>query len=338
MLSKREETEGEKIPSTSAEKQTALQGRDRGLAMRARLTPLGFMAPAGLLVILFFFIPMVLIIYLSVTNLATTNFTTNVFEMEFIGTENFERIMNDQFAPKIFFNTLFYVITTLSLFNVGLALAISLLTAHISRRAGFIFRALWLLPRITPSVIYVLMWKRMIADPPFGILNQFNSLLGNRNVPYYQDHPWVFVVVVNGFIGASFGMIIFTSAIESIPKDLMNASLVDGSSIMQRIRYIILPLLRWPLLFVVTYQTLSLLTSFEYILLLTVGGPGVFQTEVWALTAYSRALNTYFANAQWGYGSAFAVVLVVIGIVMATIYMRVFRFDELVAEPKIEGL
>ncbi|MBN1454591.1 MAG: sugar ABC transporter permease [Anaerolineales bacterium] len=326
------------VPSASAEAPITSPDRDRGLALRARLTPFGFMAPAGVLVILFFFIPMVLIIYLSITNLATMNFTTNIFRMEVVGTENFERIMKDQFAPKIFFNTLFYVLATLSLFNVGLALVISLLSTHTSRRAGFIFRALWLLPRITPSVIYILIWKRMMADPPFGILNQFNSWLGQPSVPYYQEHPWVFVVIVNGFVGASFGMIIFTSAIESIPKDLMNASLVDGSSMMQRIRYIILPLLRWPLLFVITYQTLSLLTSFEYILLLTVGGPGIYQTEVWALTAYSRALNTYFANAQWGYGSAFAVVLVVIGIIMATIYMRVFRFDELVAEPKIEEL
>jgi inositol-phosphate transport system permease protein len=323
----------ENVPSTSAN-----VTRHRALAVRARLTPFGFVAPAGLLVLLFFFIPMVLIIYLSITNLATINFTTNVLKMEVVGTENFERITNDQFAPKIFFNTLFYVLATLSLFNVGLALVISLLSTHISRRAGFIFRALWLLPRVTPSVIYIVIWKRMMADPPFGILNQFNSWLGQPSVSYYQDHPWVFVVIVNGFVGASFGMIIFTSAIESIPKDLLNASLVDGSSMMQRIRYIILPLLRWPLLFVITYQTLSLLTSFEYILLLTVGGPGIYQTEVWALTAYNRALNTYFANAQWGYGSAFAVVLVVIGIIMATIYMRVFRFDELVAEPKIEEL
>jgi inositol-phosphate transport system permease protein len=145
------------------------------------------------------------------------------------------------------------------------------------------------------------------------------------------------VIIVNGFIGLSFGMIIFTSAIEAIPKDLMNASLVDGSTLLQRVRYVILPMLRWPLLFVVTYQTLSLLTSFEQILLLTNGGPDHYQTEVWALTAYHRALSNYFGNAQWGYGSAFAVVLVIVGVVLAVIYMRVFRFRELVAEPKIEG-
>ena len=121
---------------------------------------------------------------------------------------------------------------------------------------------------------------------------------------------------------------------------MLNASLVDGSNTLQRIRYIILPLLRWPLLFVTTYQTLSLLTSFEYILLLYPdGSPGfAYNTEVWALTAFRRALSNYFGNAQWGYGSAFAVVLVVVGVVLAFVYMRFFRFDELVAEPRIEDL
>jgi len=312
--------------------------------MRARLTAYGFLAPAGFLVLVFFFIPMLLILFLSITNLATTNFTTDVWRMAtsrdpkyIVGLDNFERMFADEFAPKILFNTLFYVLATLLLFNVGLGLVIALLTAHVDRRAGFLFRALWILPRITSPAVYILMWKRIVAASPFGILNQFNELLGRPEANYFQGEAWVFIVMLNGFIGASFGMIIFTSAIESIPKDLMNASLVDGSTIMQRVRYVILPLLRWPLLFVTTYQTLSLLTSFEYILLFNSGGPAS-QTEVWSLAAYNRALNTYFANAQWGYGSAFAVVLVIIGVVMATVYMRVFRFNELVAEPKIEVL
>lgn len=342
----------------AAEGSLAAPARSRRQTLRAQLTAYGFLAPAGCLVILFFFIPMLLILFLSITNLSTTNFTTDVVGMlrsdidldlgsfsivvdepkYIVGLANFERMFADEFAPKILFNTLFYVFCTLIFFNVGLALVISLLTAHINRRAGFFFRALWILPRITSPAVYVMMWRRIIAVAPFGIINQFNQALGRPEVNYYQDDPWVFVILVNGFIGASFGMIIFTSAIELIPKDLLNASLVDGSSVFQRIRYVILPLLRWPLLFVVTYQTLSLLTSFEYILLLTGGGPGLYQTEVWSLTAYNRALNTYFANAQWGYGSAFAVVLVAIGVIMAILYMRVFRFNELVAEPKIEVL
>jgi inositol-phosphate transport system permease protein len=97
-------------------------------------------------------------------------------------------------------------------------------------------------------------------------------------------------------------------------------------------------MIKWPILFVITYQTLSLLTSFEQILLLTDGGPGLYRTEVWALTAYHRALSNYFGNNQWGYGSAWAVILVIVGVFAAVIYMRVFRFDELVEEPKIDLL
>ena len=314
------------------------EDRSRIRTLRANLTAYGFLAPAGLLVIIFFLLPVGIIIYLSMTNLFTSNFTTSLPAMEYIGLENYRILMNDQFAAKIFYNTVFYVLVTLGLFNVSLALIVSLLTTHINRQAGFVFRALWILPRITASTVYIMLWRRLVVEAPYGIVNQFNTLFSQPTHNYLSEHPWEIVILVNGFIGVSFGMIIFTSAIESIPKDLMNASLVDGSTIMQRIRYVILPLLRWPLLFVVTYQTLSLLTSFEQILLLTDGGPGLYDTEVWSLTAYHRALSNYFGNTQWGYGSAFAVVLVLLGVVMAIIYMRFFRFGELVAEPKIEVL
>lgn len=218
------------------------------------------------------------------------------------------------FFPKILRNTFQYVALTLLFFNVGLALLLALLTAHVSRRVGFLFRLLWLLPRITPSVVYIVMWQRIAQQPPYGILNQFLGWLGVENQPYWiPEAPWVFVVLVNGFVGASFGMIIFTSAIEAIPADLIIAAKVDGAGSLALIRDITLPLLRWPLLFVVTYQTLSLLVSFEYILLLTNGGPGLFTTEVWALTAYKRALQTYFGSNQWAYGAAWGFVLVLIG-------------------------
>jgi len=146
------------------------------------------------------------------------------------------------------------------------------------------------------------------------------------------------IILANGFVGASFGMIIFTSAIESILPDYLMAAKVDGASTLQTIRYIILPMIKWPILFVLSYQTLSLLASYEYILLLTNVGPGFYTTEVWSLYAFHLALSNYFGNVQFGYGAALAAVLVVIGIITSVIYLKVFRFRELVAEPKIEVL
>jgi inositol-phosphate transport system permease protein len=332
---------------------------------REFLVASGFMTPAGLLVLVFFFIPIILIVYMSFTNLkSATMMDPNVWHV--LSLDNYRTLFSDRFFPKILKNTFFYVAVTLTVFNVGMALLIALLTTHIDRRAGFLFRMLWLLPRLTPPVIYVMMWRRIGGASPFGILNAFidwisakigliNSLvewLGIKGLnwaakskpllaaipPIFEglSPAWTFVILVNGFVGASWGMIIFTSAIEAIPSDYLMASKVDGAGMWQTIRHVIIPMIKWPLLFVTTYQTLSLLTSFEYILLLTRGGPGLYHTEVWALTAYKRAFATYFGSGQWAYGAAWAVILVIIGVAMSIIYLRIFKFSELVQEPKIE--
>lgn len=308
----------------------SLSFRDR---WRSIAGPGLFMAPATLLTVAFFFIPVLVLLAISMTNMSSS---TGLRNYEWIGLENYSKILTHPNMPTILGVTIFYVVVTLIFFNVGLALVVALLSTHVPRRAGFFFRTLWLLPRLTPSVVYIMMWKFIAADAPYGILNQhLLAPLGVEPQNWLPVQPWVFVILTNGFIGASFGMILFASAIESIPKDYMIAALVDGCNIWQRIRYVILPALRWPLLFVTTYQTLSLLTSFEQILLLT---DGQFGTEVWSLWAYHRALNNYFGNFQWGFGAALAMALVVIGIVAAVAYMRYFQFDELVQEPRIEAL
>ena len=301
--------------------------------LRRMSSPLLFMSPAVLLTVIFFFVPVIILFRTSLTNMTTA---TGLKNYEMIGFENYLTILKHPSTPANLWTTVKYVVFTLCFFNVGMALVIALLSTHVPRRAGFVYRALWLLPRLTPSVIYIMMWKFIGADAPYGILNRhILGPLGVAPANLISTQAFPFVVLTNGFVGASFGMIVFTSAIESIPKDYMIAALVDGCTLWQRIRYVILPMISWPLLFVTTYQTLSLLTSFEQILLLT---DGAGNTEVWALWAYHRALNNYWGNFQWGFGSALAMLLVVIGIIMSIIYMRFFRFDVLVQEPKIEAL
>jgi inositol-phosphate transport system permease protein len=302
-------------------------------ALRRMAVPLLFMSPALVLTVIFFFAPVIILLGISMTNMSTA---TGLANYQTIGLANYSLILRHPSTPTNLWATVRYVLFTLTLFNVGAALVIALLSTHVPRRAGFAFRALWLLPRLTPSVVYIMMWKFIGADAPYGIINRY--LLGPLGVPSANlttTEPFLFVVLTNGFLGASFGMIVFTSAIESIPKDYMMAALVDGCTAWQRIRYVILPMIRWPLLFVTTYQTLSLLTSYEQILLLTDGAGG---TEVWALWSYHRALNNYWGNFQWGFGAALAMLLVVIGIVMSFIYMRFFRFGDLIQEPRIEAL
>jgi inositol-phosphate transport system permease protein len=131
-------------------------------------------------------------------------------------------------------------------------------------------------------------------------------------------------------------MLVFTSAITAIPQDLFRAARVDGASAWQIVRRITLPLIKWPILFVLIYQTMSLIASYEYILLTTDGGPGLYGTEVWSLWAFHTALTNYYGNLEFGYGAAMAAILVVMGLVISLVMLRVFRFGQLVAEPKVE--
>ncbi len=251
-------------------------------------------------------------------------------------TDNFRRMFSLPDTRRTFVNTLIYVFTTLVLFNTGFALVLAISTHYMPERPAGFFRAMWLLPRISPPVLYVLLWKWLVWDT--GFLSALLEPMGFAPRNWMLNAPinaWVFVVLINGFVGASMGMLIFSSAIKAIPVTLFHASEVDGASRWQQIRHIILPQLRWPILFITCYQTLSLLTSFEYIFLATEGGPGG-ATRVWALDAYMTALNNYAGNLEYGYGAALALVLVVIGVVLSLLYLRLFDFKSLVAPPRIE--
>lgn len=296
-------------------------------AARRYLMPAIFLAPATVLIFLFFLVPVLTTIGLSLTDISTLTFR----QPKWVGLANYREMLRDPFIGKIMGNTARYVLLTL-LFNVGMGLLLALLSTSVRERYGGQVRALWLLPRILPPVVYVFIWQGLTREAPFGLVSDVLGVSTN----WITSAPWAVLIVANGLVGASFGMLIFTSAIRAIPHDLFYAAAVDGATTLQTVRRVVLPMLAWPILFVTAYQTLSLLTSFEYILLLTDGGPGFYTTTVWALNAYKLALSNYFGNVQFGLGAAMAAVLVVIGILVSLLYLRVFNFRALVDEPKVE--
>lgn len=289
-----------------------------------------FLIPSLAFIALFFLLPVILTFLIGLTSMDYS------FKWDWIGIGNYINMVKDRWAHKILGNTLFYVFTTLALFNVGMALVVSLITTHINEKIGSAFRAIWLLPRITPSTVYALLWLWASRGEESSLFNWILSSLGLSSVDWILSYPWLIVILVNGFIGTSFGMIIFTAALKSIPEDYIRAAKVDGASTLQIVRHVELPLIKWPIMFVTAYQTLSLLTSYEYILLVTDGGPGLFTTEVWALYSYHLAFAQYGGVVKFGYGAALATILVVIGLIMSIIYWKIFRFRELMLEPKIE--
>ena len=285
-----------------------------------------FLGPATLLLALFFVAPVIVDVGIAFSdmgrNLRVTQFTT----------ENVERLLTgDRRLIGVLTTTFIYVVSTLAIFNVGYGLFLALVTTALPQRTGAFFRAVWLLPRMSPSVVYALLWSWVVAPTDYGLLNQMLTGLGLPLFDMKSDAPMLLIVLANGFIGASFGLIIFTSAIRSIPEHLFHAARVDGAGELAIVWHVTLPAIRWQLSFVTLYQALSLLVSFEYIWLITDGGP-FFDTTVWALYVYKRA----FGSGQYAYGAALSLGLVIIGVAVAMLLWRSFDMRALLQKPRIE--
>jgi len=299
-----------------------------------------FFLPAILIIFTFFFIPAVITTVMGFTDMDFQ------FKWNFIGFGNYVKMFKDFLIwpvwsdgqivrPNVIVNTIVYVFLTLLLFNTTFGLILAILTTSIERRAGTFFRSVWLLPRFTPPVVYGIIWLALLQPSKRGIFNAIRGFVGLKPLDWISAYPWAVIIVTGGFIGASMGMVIFAAAIDSIPDDLRRAARVDGAGWFQEIRYVVLPLIRWPLLFITAYQTLSLLTSYEIILVITNGGP-FFASTVWSLYTYKLAFDTYSGTYAYGYGASLATILVIIGIIASIIYWRIFKFREMMAEPKIE--
>ena len=286
-----------------------------------------FLGPTAILLLLFFIAPVIVDVGVAFTDMGRT-LSVSSFTLE-----NFERMLTrDSRLLASLGITAVFVITTLCIFNVGFALLLALVTTSVSARVGAFFRAIWLLPRMSPSVVYALLWLWVVDPNERGLLNQIVvHVLGLPPIDLRNNHPLLLVILANGFIGASLGMLIFTSAIRSIPEHLFHAARADGAGSLAIVRHIVLPALRWPISYMTIHQTLSLLVTFEYILLITAGGP-FYDTTVFALFAYRRA----FENGQYAYGAALSLVLVIVGVVAALALWRLMDMKQLLQSPRIE--
>ena len=285
--------------------------------------------PSIVVALVFLALPAALTLAISLTGLDYR------FTWFWVGLGNYERLFKDPAFHLILRATAIYVAGTLA-FNTGVGLLIALITTHIRKSFGSLIRALWLLPRVLPSVVWAVLMMWIFSPMPTGFLNTVIRSFGGSPVPWTFRYYWPFLFIVNGFIGSSLSAIIFSSAIESIPPDYIIAAKVDGASSFTIVRKIILPMIKWHIAFFIAYNTLSLLASFEYILLTLDGGPGYYSTEVMILHAYHLAFGQYMVAMNYGYAAAIVTILFIVGLILSILYWRIFRLKALMLEARLE--
>ena len=315
---------------------------------RGRVLPWLFLAPLLAFVALFWITPVGLTVYLSLTNITFKNlvyFIRGDFSKISLTLQNLANVFlgKDPFILGVTEITVLYVCSVLAI-NAFYSLILSIAIAFFVKNEALstFLRITWLLPRITPSVVYGLMWLWLMT-PGTGPLYQLFSLLGIHPLSWLLCRPYsqLLMIMINGYVGVSFGMIIYTAAIKSIPKDLINAARVDGASDFYIARKIIFPLLKWPMLFVISWQTLSLIASYEYILIVWGGGaPGTESVGVaWSAGVMVFPLYAWFqafALGNYAYGAAISLPIVIMGIGLLMFYFKVFGFQRLMQPTRIE--
>src|SRR6478752_9115352 len=227
---------------------TAVPDFARAQLRRQRANFALFLGPALLLLACFFIAPAIVDLVLAFTDMDRTLAITT------LTLDNFSRMATrDTRLLAALGTTAIFVLSTLAIFNVTFALLLALVTTAIPRGLGAFFRAVWLLPRMSPSVVYALLWLWVIDPNERGLLNQIVvHVFGAPPIDLRNNHPLMVIILANGFIGASLGMLIFTSAIRSIPEHLFHAARADGAGALAIVRHIVFPALRWP----ISYMTI----------------------------------------------------------------------------------
>lgn len=244
--------------------------------------------------------PLIASLVLSLTDYSILGST------EYVGLANYRAVFED---PKFFTSmtvTLTYVCLAVPL-QLALALGLALLLEKGIRCLG-VYRAGFYLPSLLgASVAIALLWRQVFKSD--GLVNAFLSIFGmpGRNWIYDPDTSLLTLVVLQVWTFGS-PMIIFFAGLKEIPKNLIEAAIVDGAGYFRRLRSIVLPLLTPMIFFNVVLQTVGAFQSFNqaYIISGGTGGP-VDSTLFYTLYVYIVGFVEY----RMGYASALAWVLVV---------------------------
>lgn len=292
----------------------AVFARGRESVRRAGRSPLLFLLPAVVPVVIFSVLPLAEGIYLGFTN---ANAGINV-DLTPTFLANYQRLLgNDLFWQSFQIGIIWAVATTTLQYVLGLSLALLL-----EQRLRFLWlvRTLALVPWATPPVIVAIMW-RLIYQPDIGLLNQTLRGVGIPvgDLNWLADFNTAFpaVIVVGAWAGMAQTTVALTAGLKGVPIELYEAAASDGAGAWQRFRHI-----TWPKLRPVTDAIVSLnfiwnFNSFGLVYVLTEGGPGG-RTMVPALFAY----NEGFKYGHFGYAAAMGNVMVIVVLTLLYVYLR----------------
>ena len=278
-----------------------------------KTAPYLFLLPAGIVLLIFFFIPFFQTIFLSFQD-----YSTNIYHANFSGLQNYIEIIHNPIFYKVMWNTLLYLILAvpvLVIFPLFLAVLINQKIKGIT-----LYKILIYLPVIVSIVVAAIAFKWLYAEQ--GILNYILNVINIKSIGWLTDPKYAIysVILVTIWKGIGYYMMIYLAALMSVPKELYEACDIDGAGFFFLFLTVTIPHIMPTIALVTTISSISAMKIFAEIYVMTKGGP-LNSTKTIVYYIYEKA----FENLDLGYASAMAVILLVIVMVFSLINILCFE-------------
>ena len=275
-----------------------------------------FLAPALILIFVFFFLPVLASLVLSVTDFDIYAIA-NPHTTRFVGLANYKKLLGTPEFWQALRNTFYFAMVggplTIAV-SLGAAL---LLNAKLVRFKSF-FRTIYFTPFVTTLVAVAIVW-RYLYHTRYGFLNYALGHVGIGPIDWLGNPRWAMPAIILMAVWKSFGynMLIFIAGLQAIPQDLYDAAEIDGAGPGRRFFAVTLPLLGPTLLFVGVITMIGYFQLFAEPYVMTSGGPLRSTTSV-VLLMYEEGFRLW----RMGYAAAIAFVLFVVILIATLIQFR----------------
>jgi multiple sugar transport system permease protein len=282
---------------------------------RRRLTPYGFLSPTLVLLVILMVTPIIMVIGYSVMDRVIT-----ARESQFIGFENYARVLTDPVFYTAIRNTAFFAgVSVIAHFVLGLGFALLLNTTMLGARTKAFFRVVYILPWLFTVAIVAVLWRMLLS--PNGIVNYLitSAGLSAEGVEWLSDPTLALpaITFINIWSGYPFFMVSLLAGLQGIPKDLYEAATVDGAGPVKQFLHVTIPQLR-PIIISMALLDLIWTTQQFALIWMTTGGGPIVATEMLSTFTYKLA----FAEYDFSVASASAVIVLVLSMVLAFFYVK----------------
>jgi alpha-glucoside transport system permease protein len=281
-----------------------------------------FLAPAGLLLLVFLVYPALYTVLLSFNR-----GRNGIFE-QWVGLDNYTRLSADPdfldlstFPPSgALWNNVLWIV-----FYVSIVIFLGLIIAVVAARVRYesVVKAIVFIPMSIAATALAVIWKFVYSpDANIGLLNAILGVVSVAPVSWLGDPGIVnFALIGVGIWGSvGFATVILSAAVKSIPVEVIESARVEGATERQIFFRMILPMVSLPMSVLAVTLVVNVIKLFDLIYVMTRGGPGK-SSQVIAFTMFQQA----FEAGQYGYGSAVAVVMLVLLIPILIFNVRRFR-------------